>query len=80
MPAKPAEIDPTLATVVRRIRKERGLSMEALAFNSSITLNTVSRLENSKSEPGWMTVRKIAESLGLTLAELGAAIDAESNT
>jgi predicted transcriptional regulator len=37
--------------------------MEALAYRAGITLNTITRLELAQSEPGWMTVRKVADAL-----------------
>lgn len=74
----PANADPALGAAVRRLREDRGLSMEALAYRAGITLNTITRLELAQSEPGWMTVRKVADALGVSLAELAAAIDAEA--
>ncbi len=75
----PANADPALGAAVRRLREDQGLSMEALAYRAGITLNTITRLELAQSEPGWMTVRKVANALGISLAELAAAIDAEEN-
>lgn len=71
--------DPALGAAVRRLREDQGLSMEALAYRAGITLNTITRLELAQSEPGWMTVRKVANALGISLTELAAAIDAEEN-
>ena len=73
----PANVDPALGAAVRRLREDRGLSMEALAYRAGITLNTITRLELAQSEPGWMTVRKVADALGVSLAELAAAIEAQ---
>ncbi|MGA2164346.1 MAG: helix-turn-helix transcriptional regulator [Solirubrobacteraceae bacterium] len=73
----PANADPALGAAVRRLREDRGLSMEALAYRAGITLNTITRLELAQSEPGWMTVRKVADALGVSLAELAAAIETE---
>ena len=41
----PANADPALGAAVRRLREDRGLSMEALAYRAGITLNTITRLE-----------------------------------
>jgi transcriptional regulator with XRE-family HTH domain len=73
----PANADPALGAAVRRLREDRGLSMEALAYRAGITLNTITRLELAQSEPGWMTVRKVADALGVSLAELAAAIESK---
>jgi transcriptional regulator with XRE-family HTH domain len=51
--------------------------MEALAYKAGVTLNTITRLELAQSEPGWMTVRKVALALDVTLAELAAEVEAE---
>jgi transcriptional regulator with XRE-family HTH domain len=75
MPSSP-NTDTALGATIRRIREEKHLSMEALAYKSGVTLNTITRLELAQSEPGWMTVRKVAAALDLNLAELGKAIEA----
>jgi transcriptional regulator with XRE-family HTH domain len=69
--------DPALAAVVRRLREERGMTQEALAFASGVTTGSIARIELVQSVPGWDTVRSIAKALGVRMAELGAAIDAE---
>lgn len=76
MPASP-NADPALGAAIRRLREERGMSMEALAYKAGVTLNTITRLELAQSEPGWMTVRKVAEGLGITLGELAAEVEAK---
>jgi transcriptional regulator with XRE-family HTH domain len=42
-----------------------------------MTFATVAKLELGQSSPAWATVRAIARALGITMAELGAAIEAE---
>ncbi|MFI5003447.1 MAG: helix-turn-helix domain-containing protein [Solirubrobacterales bacterium] len=77
MPPHPANADPALGAAIRRLREDRGLSMEALAYKAGVTLNTITRLELAQSEPGWMTVRKVTDALGVSLAELAAAVESE---
>ena len=48
--------------------------MEALSEEAGVTLNTITRLELARSEPGWMTVRKVTAALGVSFGELGEAI------
>jgi transcriptional regulator with XRE-family HTH domain len=69
--------DPDLGRAVRRLREERGLTQEELASRAGTTFGTVSRVESAKSAPAWWTVRKIAEALGISMAELAAAVEAD---
>jgi transcriptional regulator with XRE-family HTH domain len=80
MPSAPTKPDPALGAAVRRLRESRGLSMEAVAYRSGVTLNTITRLELAQSEPGWMTVRKVAAALEVPLSELGVLVEAEEAT
>jgi transcriptional regulator with XRE-family HTH domain len=68
--------DPTLATVLRRLRVERGTTQEALAYRSGITTGSLARIELGQASPAWTTVRKIAVALDVSMAELGAAVEA----
>ena len=69
--------DRELGRAVRRLREERGLTQEELASRAGTTFGTVSRVESAKSAPAWWTVRKIAEALGVSIAELAAASETE---
>ena len=73
-----ANPDPALAAVIRRLREDRGLTREALAFHAGITTGSLARIELAQSAPGWDTVRSIATALDVTLSELAKAIEAES--
>lgn len=75
MPSPTSTADPALGAAVRKLRTERGLTIEALAIRAGVTISTISQLERAKSEPGWMTVRRVAEALGLSLAEFGEAVE-----
>jgi transcriptional regulator with XRE-family HTH domain len=63
--------------VLRRLREARGLSQEATAAAAGVALNTYGRIEKGAASPTWPTVRQIAQALGVSMAELGAAVDAE---
>jgi transcriptional regulator with XRE-family HTH domain len=69
--------DKALAAVLRRRRDERGLTAEAVAQDASLTLSAYLRIEAAASAPGWSTVKRIAEALDLSLAELVALVEAE---
>lgn len=68
--------DKALAAAVRRLREERGITREALAFHAGITTGSLARIELVQSTPGWDTVRSIARALDISLAALGAAVEA----
>jgi transcriptional regulator with XRE-family HTH domain len=68
--------DPALAATVRRLREERGITREALAFRTGITTGSLARIELGQSVPGWDTVRLLAKALDISMAELGAAVEA----
>lgn len=76
MPRRASD-DTSLGVVFRRLREERGESQESLAYRAGITSGTLARLELGQSDPSWTTIRAIAEALGVSLAELAAAIEAE---
>ncbi len=64
--------DQTLAAVLRHLRRERGITQEALAFSSNVTVSALSRIERGRSNPVWTTLVQIAEALDITPAELVA--------
>jgi len=70
-------VDAALVAVLRRLRKTQGLSQESLAQRAGIALNTYSRIERGHASPTWPTVRQLAKALNVSMAELGAALDAE---
>jgi transcriptional regulator with XRE-family HTH domain len=73
--ARSARIDPALATALRRLREERGLPREELAYRAGISVGALARIELGHSSPSWATVAEIARALGVTMAQLGQAVD-----
>lgn len=67
--------DPTLATVLRRLRRERGLTQEMLAFKAHVTISALSRIERGLSNPVWTTVVRLADALEIPPAELIATAE-----
>jgi transcriptional regulator with XRE-family HTH domain len=55
---------------LRRIRKEKELSMEALANLAEIELSQIFRIETGKINPKLTTVLTIAKALGINPKEL----------
>jgi transcriptional regulator with XRE-family HTH domain len=66
--------DRALGEVLRRARKARGESQEAVGFRAGLTGGTVSRIERG-SRVEWETVRAIARALDLRLSDLGHEIE-----
>jgi transcriptional regulator with XRE-family HTH domain len=69
--------DPALATVLRRLRKEHGESLESLAHRAGITASSLHRIELGQASPAWATVRALARALDTTMVELSAAVERE---
>jgi transcriptional regulator with XRE-family HTH domain len=79
MPARSPDADQALAVVLRRLREERGETQEDLGYQVRLTAGSLSRIEQGQANPAWSTVRKIAEGLGVTLAELAKAVEQEED-
>jgi transcriptional regulator with XRE-family HTH domain len=62
--------DPVLAGLLRRLRQDRGITQEQLAFEAGITVSALSRIERGLNSPGWETVGQIARALDIRLVEL----------
>lgn len=59
-----------LGARIRALRKERGLSLEAVAARSNLAASILSKLENDKGGSTVETHRRVAEALGVALADL----------
>jgi transcriptional regulator with XRE-family HTH domain len=70
--------DRALAGALRRMREERGITCEALALRSGITVSALSRIELARTTPGWDTVRLLARALDVTMVQLSAAVEDSS--
>jgi transcriptional regulator with XRE-family HTH domain len=67
--------DPALAPTLRRLRARKGITQEHLAFEAGVAVSALSRLERGLHDPGWALVRSIARALGVSMAELAAAVE-----
>lgn len=67
--------DPALGAALRQLRLERELSQEEISHASNVSLGTYGKIERNAVAPGWPTVRSIARALGITMRELGEAVD-----
>jgi transcriptional regulator with XRE-family HTH domain len=66
-----------LATLLKRLREDSGITQEQLAFDAGITASALSRIERGLNSPGWMTVRRLAEALDVTLVRLAGEVEVE---
>lgn len=55
----------TLATRIRTIRKDKGLSMEAFGEKIGISKQSVSKIENGERNPAETTIRTICSKFGV---------------
>jgi transcriptional regulator with XRE-family HTH domain len=55
---------------VQEARQLRGMSLRALATQAGVSSSFLSQLENNKTSANISTIRKLAQALGMTLAEL----------
>jgi transcriptional regulator with XRE-family HTH domain len=55
---------------LKRLRKKRVMSIEDLSAESGVHRNTISRIENGRSEAHTSTIRKLAQALRVDPSEL----------
>jgi len=72
-------IDKSFATVLKRLRVKKGLSQEEFGFEADLHRTYVSQLERGLKSPSLKTLHKIANVLGISLTELMALVEQESN-
>jgi transcriptional regulator with XRE-family HTH domain len=59
-----------LATNVRRLRNQRGMTQEELAFEAKIDLTYMGGIERGKRNPSLLVMARIAEALSVPLPKL----------
>jgi transcriptional regulator with XRE-family HTH domain len=74
-----ADIDGRIATRIRELRAQRGLTLEALAEVADVSRAMLSRIERGESSPTAHLLGKICNGLGVTLSALFAATEAPSS-
>jgi transcriptional regulator with XRE-family HTH domain len=60
---------------VRRLRVERNMSQERLAYDSSVDRSYLGGMERGESNPTVDVLDRLAETLGVPLAELFAEVE-----
>lgn len=76
----PSGADPDLARALRTLRERQTRSQETVAHQAGVTVATLARIERAQSNPTWLTVRHIADALGVTLRELANEVDGRGAT
>jgi transcriptional regulator with XRE-family HTH domain len=66
------EIDRAIGARVRRLRDERGLTLDALAARSGVSRAMLSRIERGESSPTAQLLAKVCGGLGVTMPMLFA--------
>lgn len=69
----------TIGAVIRRLRKEKGLSQEVLSGFAGIGRTHLTMIENGRKNPNLDTVWKIALALEMKPSEFVAMIEAEQS-
>lgn len=64
--------------LIRKIRKEKGYSLEGLAMLSGIASPHLSELETNKTNPTYKKLAKVARALRVQVGDLCAPIDYEA--
>ncbi len=76
-----SEPQPELGAAIRALRRDRGMTQEALADCARVTVSHLSAIEGGHSNPKWSTVRTIAKGIGVTVAEIATqAAELEQKT
>ena len=73
------KIDPSIAfgRVLRKLRKERGLTQEALGLEADVQRNFVSLIELGQNQPTVTTIFKLAAALGVKPSKMVALVEVE---
>lgn len=80
MPTPPAEEQlRTLGWAIRRMRRERDLSQEAVAAAAGVHPNQVGRLERGTADVYTSTMLRVVEGIGVTLSDVARAYDERSS-
>jgi transcriptional regulator with XRE-family HTH domain len=67
--------DLALVAVLAQLRDEHGWTQEHLAHEAGLTTSAYNRIESGSAAPGWSTVRRLAEALGVSMADLGRKVE-----
>ena len=69
------EPQPALGAAIRQLRAQRDTTQEALAQETGITVGHLSMIERGLANPTWGTIGRIADGLGVSLADVAKLAD-----
>ena len=72
------EPEQAFGQVLRKLRQDRGLSQEVLAFESELDRNYISLLELGRNSASVKTIFKLAPALGLSVSEFMAMVEVKA--
>ena len=78
MQAAAAKLLKTFGRSIRRLRKQRGMSQEALAEACGLSRNYISDIERGVRNPGLLVMVALAKALKVRLRELVEEIESRS--
>jgi len=67
------------AQVLRRLRKDKGLSQEELAHQSDLDRTYISLLERGLRQPSLSSILQLSKSLGVSSADILAEVEEKLN-
>jgi transcriptional regulator with XRE-family HTH domain len=70
-------IDDAFAEVLRELRKQRGLSQEALADATDLSRPYISQLERSMKSPSLRTLARLAAALSVSVSDMLILVERE---
>lgn len=69
-----------IGAIIRKIRLERGLTLEQVAFDADTYAGNLSKIERGQHQPSLELLHKIAQALGMRMSELYGMAENHSNT
>ena len=66
----PLQVSKTIAKNIRKIRREKGLTLKQLSARSKVSISMISKIENSQTFPPITTYIKISSALGVSFSDL----------
>jgi transcriptional regulator with XRE-family HTH domain len=74
------ELEVIFGEVIKRLRKEKGISQDALALKTGLHLNSISLFERGLNQPTLKTVFVIAEAFEMKPEELIRRVSEDHNS
>lgn len=74
----PADLHTSFGTVLRRLRAERGMTQEDLAFASGAGRAAIARMETGRQLPSMPTLVRLAAALGVDASEVVRLVEQDA--